>query len=187
MTTTPDEVYKKCCDLSLNFFLIKLSKVPNDTITNESRRGITNLKYAKCRASVLKCEQILDLQKMQFVNDVLSVLWIYRKRSKVTRYKVGQLVFLDRFDSSEKQLEKVCAPGIHYFNSLIAAFFYIVPWAAFEVHRSKVWMQFDDGGSFKAVHINCSNLACYEVRHSFENKDFIHDFLLRLEQEPVKD
>jgi antitoxin component YwqK of YwqJK toxin-antitoxin module len=116
-TYDPDCVYK-----SLNYqnkiYMIILQKLP-DTKTNELRNMIANQEFAKFRASHLKVLKIFNIEIPEIEYD--SCINSTRKNLD---YKKNEIVYPDEFDND---LNRVCTTGIHYFKSIDAAFYYMIP------------------------------------------------------------
>src|SRR5688500_6099539 len=120
----PVYVYKMC-NSNNNYWLVIMKKLPN-TITNESRKYVQDKKYAKFRASELEVIAIINIQDAKTIDTINN---IYRVRNIMGNaisfsniiYKIGCKVKPDRFDFN---LDVICSNGIHYFNSIEAAYFY---------------------------------------------------------------
>lgn len=126
-------VYKLCCDVSTDDqtdkWLVIMKKLP-DTKTNEARNGIVDEKYAKFRANKLMVIHIIDMNnpdlseinpKKYVVNEFMY--WndgFGRVIDKKMRYDVGQIVEPDCYD---EHIDAVCTNGIHYYKSIVAAFY----------------------------------------------------------------
>jgi len=108
-------LFKRCDN-----YLVKL-ELCKDTVTNANRYYVQDLRFAKCRASHLKVLQILDTSSGENVDEIVHT-WQPRtwqaQQNKIIVYKVGSIVYPDSYERDE---DKICAPGIHYFNTLFAA------------------------------------------------------------------
>ena len=108
-------VYKSCN----KEWIVVLQKLP-DTITNEVRSDVKNKLYAKFRANKLIVVDIIyKFDNNRTINQIENSVY----SNKIIVYKKGNIVSAN-FDEN---LNKVCAPGIHYFKSLEAAFYYEIP------------------------------------------------------------
>lgn len=99
--------------LSDNF--IAILKKLDDTITNEDRFGVIFKENAKFRANKLECIQIFskfDPKDTRRIGYSLFSGFIY---------EVGKIILPDNYDEN---IDIICAPGIHYFLSLNATFYY---------------------------------------------------------------
>lgn len=107
----PLAVYKSCHN-----YVVRMLKL-SDTITNESRYGVHNKKFAKFRGSKFLVTHIVDK-----LNPSVAIEQITNSQSsRITTYKINEIVIPDKFDTS---LDRVCTNGIHYFLSIEAAFYY---------------------------------------------------------------
>jgi len=110
----PRYKYKRC-----NQYLLQL-QVTADTKTNEARI-VQDMRFAKYRASQLEVCCIYDTESQEKVNE-LDHWWISGLGAAIhIRYKVGQIAIPDGFDLN---VNKICAEGIHYFNTLLGAYHY---------------------------------------------------------------
>uniref|UniRef100_A0A6C0ECH9 Uncharacterized protein n=1 Tax=viral metagenome TaxID=1070528 RepID=A0A6C0ECH9_9ZZZZ len=103
-------VYKKCKDS-----IVALKKL-KDTITNESRKGIYNPLFAKFRADKLKVIKIVDIVTLESLKCVNNYIY-----DKSIEYKLNKIVEEPDFD---KNLDRICAKGIHYFKTLDPAYYF---------------------------------------------------------------
>ena len=105
-----DLCYKRCGD-----YIVTMKKLP-DTICNESRKGIVDPLHAKFRADkllVVSIEHKLTGNKINRIQNTTyhNQIW----------YEVSKEVSVTDYN---QDLDEVCAPGIHYFLSRDAAFYY---------------------------------------------------------------
>ena len=103
---------------------------------NEDREGVIDPKYAKFRCSKAKVLDIIyfntsyasklvydetlvmtENYKPQFPENTGTSIYCKYK----VHYKVGEIVYPKEYDSNP---ENVCAGGIHYFKSIMAAYWY---------------------------------------------------------------
>jgi len=113
---TANRKYKRC-----NEYLVELELCP-ETKTNEFRSGVVDARFAKFRASQLKTTRILNTQTKKWVDEINHV-WndnMFKFEFPIV-YKVGMIAYPSGFDT---RLNDICAEGIHYFNTLLAAFAY---------------------------------------------------------------
>jgi hypothetical protein len=103
--------YKRCKDCIVELELLRESK------TNESRGYIERDLSAKFRASSIRCNRIYNIKKRKCVNKIEH----HWTTEHPILYQVGCTIYPDKFESD---INLVCAPGIHYFKSLEAAFGY---------------------------------------------------------------
>jgi len=108
--------YKRC-----NHNIVELQST-SSTKTNESRSNVKDSRFAKFRASELMPTRIYDTDQKKFVHQINHRWTSYDKGDQVSIiYRVGAIAIPSGFD---RNLEVVCSRGIHYFQSLLAAFLY---------------------------------------------------------------
>jgi hypothetical protein len=135
-------VFKYCKEYSYinhkyNDTIIILQKL-EDTLTNESRKDVVDEKYAKFRANKLLVVLIFDINDLNIeYESIINILQIK------TIYKKGEIVFPDNFD---KNLNKVCSNGIHYFKTIDAAFYY----SGIQSGYTGIWIRSNDNGQIYA-------------------------------------
>lgn len=127
----PHAKYKRC-----GRHLLELKDAPN-TITNETRTNVKDARFAKFRASRLIPTKIYDLKNDIFIEELY---WSFAGHSIV--YKVDQEAIPHEFDLN---CNNVCVGGVHYFHSLVAAFF-------FAVERLSDDIDFEDNGSIRRIY-----------------------------------
>jgi antitoxin component YwqK of YwqJK toxin-antitoxin module len=133
--------YKSCGE-----YIVSLAKL-NDTITNESRNDIANVSYAKFRGNKFLVTKICH----KFTNE--SIDFIYNTCYKIKLlYKVNEIVEV----KFSKDLNEICAEGIHYFKSKEAAYYYCLNTTNY-TGKFKVW---HDNGQL-AVECNYKNGQLY--------------------------
>src|SRR5947209_6978019 len=108
-----DECVFKSCEYK---WIVVLNMLP-DTLTNENRRGIINKHYAKFRANKLKV--ILIFNKLNPTEMVLKIR-SSNYPMKTIEYIVGEVIFVEDYD---KDINRICASGIHYFRDIECAFY----------------------------------------------------------------
>ena len=105
-----NNVYK-----SANNCVIVLQRTDN-TKTNEERYGVTDKRYAKFRGSEFLVIAIIDKFTGEKRNEVSNSF-----NEKKLLYKKGEIIRPDYF---YEYIDKICAPGIHYFIDHESAFYY---------------------------------------------------------------
>lgn len=118
-STDEKYVFKSCKNqpqTSYHEYIVVMEKL-KDTITNEERKDVFDKSYAKFRANRLNVVAILSVVNLSSVTHVMHS-W---KDSNPVRYEVGKVVECDKFD---EDLNKVCSGGIHYFKTLIPAYYH---------------------------------------------------------------
>lgn len=92
------------------------------TITNEKRDNVHNEDYAKFRANFLKVIKIFNVNDPTKIRtSIENVYEAEDEKSIKLEYKIGSIVEADNFDV---EINNVCSGGIHYFKTLIAAYYY---------------------------------------------------------------
>jgi antitoxin component YwqK of YwqJK toxin-antitoxin module len=91
------------------------------SLTNENRKDIIDINYAKCRADKLLVILIFDIYKPENQFDFIFNRYFDDKCNSEIIYRKGEIVTPDKFDEN---LDKVCSNGIHYFKTIDAAFYY---------------------------------------------------------------
>ena len=133
----PTYVYKLCGTR------IVVLKRRADTQTNESRAGIVDLRRAKYRGSRFDVEQIVDLVDMQpthIAHSDYALGFIY---------EVGKTVEPQLFD---KDLDEVCAHGIHFFIDIETAFYYMGLYRRDKVVLQGIWKSWYPNGRLDCVY-----------------------------------
>jgi antitoxin component YwqK of YwqJK toxin-antitoxin module len=118
-------VFKSC----LKKWIVVLHKL-TDTITNESRSNAKDLMYAKFRANKLLVVCVVNKFTQKSIDNITNSV----HKEKTIIYKKGEIIEVNDFDEN---LENICAPGIHYFKSPEAAFYYEIPNNYFGLY--KLW------------------------------------------------
>jgi len=106
-----DIVYKACGE-----YIVELKRLP-DTVTNESRDGVVDSRYAKFRGNKFFVHSIKHKITNENISEIENTVFI----EKTIKYIVGEEV------STEfcKNLTVICAEGIHFFTSYDAAYNYL--------------------------------------------------------------
>lgn len=89
----------------------------SDTVTNENRKNVVDEKHAKFRADELKVIDIINIKDAQRCTSITNSSGY----GDPLLYEVGKIVKCHEFD---KNINKVCSGGIHYFKTLFAAYCY---------------------------------------------------------------
>ena len=100
---------------SANKCVIVLQRTDN-TKTNEDRDDVTDKRYAKFRGSEFLVIAIIDKFTGEKRNEVSNSF-----NEKILLYKKGEIIRPDYF---YEYIDKICAPGIHYFIDHESAFYY---------------------------------------------------------------
>lgn len=158
-------VYKKCADQHI----VTLQKCP-DTITTEKRSNIVDKNFAKFRANKLKCVDIEDWKTGQKINNIKS---LYDPSFK---YYIGEIIKVDNYDTN---INKICAPGIHYFKTKDAAkYFNISGLEIIPDNYTGKWAQYNDDG-LKLEEANYQNGFLHgEYMWRSENNNFIKTYYI---------
>lgn len=149
-------VFKSCNnsfsnkDPNTRKWLVIMKKVPGVTLTNESRKDVSDRRYAKFRANKLLVIAIINMRqptlRRKFIRNCF-IKFNFGYHSKTTevkmeeirylKYEVGKIVECHEFESDN---EIVCGGGIHYFKSLLPAYYYDII-----IKNGKVLSWFDNG------------------------------------------
>ncbi len=136
-------------------WLIILQKV-SDTLTNESRQ-VTNPMFAKYRANKLLVCEIININTYEIIDSYINIVHfipdyneVFEEINATLEYKKGQIIVPDSYDLD---LNKVCTNGIHYFKTILAAYYFRFPSCLCEYCENKKWLSFDAKGGL----INCNN------------------------------
>ncbi len=108
-----DEYIFKGCD---NYIVVM--KLLEDSVTNESRKSIIDVKYAKHRTNKVKVILIIHKFTLDTVDNVKNS--IYEKKLK---YVVNERIEEKDYDMN---LNNVYSAGIHYFKKIECAFYFTV-------------------------------------------------------------
>lgn len=124
-----DSVYKSCGNN-----IVVLKKLLQ-TRTNEKRKNIHDVRFAKFRADTLQVICIFSktnprIQSISTRNTIFTGIQLL--------YKVGNIMCIDNYDTN---LDEVCTTGIHYFKSVEAAFHCELP----NGYTGELITYYDDG------------------------------------------
>ena len=108
----PEYVYKNCEDM----YVIILKKREN-TITNETRISLINPLHAKYRANTLDVVKVINV--ITLLQTDVTTCSSHNSHNEI-EYRQGITVSTE-FD---KNINRVCSKGIHYFKSIDCAFYY---------------------------------------------------------------
>ena len=127
-------VYKLCLDRY--FVIMNKSNNNNNGIiyTNENRKNIVDVRFAKCRADRLFVMKIIDTYDLKTHESIVN-----RFGNNHTRYTMGKNVYPDKYDKNKKN---ICSHGIHYFKNPLAAFY----WRADYTKREELWIEWSENG-----------------------------------------
>ena len=107
-----DICYKSCGD-----YIVTMKKLP-DTVTNESRKDVVDPLHAKFRADKLLVVNIEHKITGKMIDRIQNTSY----QNKHVWYEVSKEVSAPDY---YQDLDEVCAPGIHYFLSRDAAYYWI--------------------------------------------------------------
>ena len=133
----PSYVFKSCS----RDWIVVLQKLP-DTITNESR-FVVDADCAKFRANKLQVVDIIHKFDQTTRDSICNSVY----EDKQIVYKKGEIIEVEDFD---KNLNEVCAAGIHYYKTMKVAFY-----LELEIVRDGEWScwyrtgQVKSNGSYK--------------------------------------
>lgn len=97
-------------------WLVVMEKL-SSTITNEDRESLKDARFAKFRANELKVVKIINMTKPGFAKTKIRNYY----EDDITIYEVGEIVKPNSYDIYKNE---VCSNGIHYFKTLMPAYFY---------------------------------------------------------------
>jgi hypothetical protein len=124
--------------------LIALELTNLDTITPETNedRVVADSRFAKYRTQFAYVTCIFDIRKKEYVFSVLNL-------PRCVRYQVNHWMLADGFEPNH---DIVCGSGIHYFNTLEAAFFYVE--LEHPVYQEQTEVTFGENGHLVSVREN---------------------------------
>lgn len=105
------------------------------TRTNEGRKDVVDIDHAKFRGDGFMVIRIINLNNPHMTVEQQ----INKGYGIMTIYQVGAVVRPDRYDD---QIDVVCSGGIHYFKTLMTAYYYRPPPARY----TGKWMMWHDNG-----------------------------------------
>jgi len=120
-----DIKYKRC-----GWHIVQMRQL-GETVDNEMRNNIVDSRYAKFRASKLLVLKVYDMRADRFVSGIHHI-W---NGGVSINYNVGETAIPNGF---AEDIHVICDKGIHYFNTLFAAYCY---------HSNDV-LDFYDSGQF---------------------------------------
>ncbi|VBB18994.1 hypothetical protein YASMINEVIRUS_1526, partial [Yasminevirus sp. GU-2018] len=126
----PRYVYKLCSSR----WIVILEKLP-DTLCNEGRSNVIDMKYAKFRADKLLVVMIFEADKPTTKTQTITT----QHKNIKTTYTVGKSVVPDFYDPRPNE---VCSGGIHYFTTVDGAYYYRDPPNGY----SGRWFAWNDAG-----------------------------------------
>ncbi len=103
-------IYKGCGDY------IVVMKLLEDSITNESRKDIININYAKHRTNKVKVILIIHKFTLDAVDNVENSY-----HEKKLKYTTNEIIEEKDYDM---ELNNVCSAGIHYFKTIECSFYF---------------------------------------------------------------
>jgi arsenate reductase-like glutaredoxin family protein len=126
-----DIVYKLCVDYSsknkTKKWLVVMEKIKDsseNTITNEDRKSVKDIDYAKHHANIFKVIKIININKPKLEKKHILVDEYPEKSKDITNvrtvYKVGKKVKQLYYNSQTKLL---CPDRISYFRTLLPAYY----------------------------------------------------------------
>ena len=129
-------------------------KLLNGSKTNEKRNKVSDSNYAKFRCNKAKVIAITDVETGKNIDTDKSV---YNSDFK---YIIGKIVKDNKFD---KNVNKVCSEGIHYFKAKKAA----LSW--FYINVKGYWPE----GEFSSWHTNGNKKCNGFIKNRKKNGKFI--------------
>jgi len=96
-------------------WIVVMQKLP-DSITNETRKDVHDLRYAGFRADRLIVIKIINKFTDDEINEIENTLYTMKK----IKYRVGEVVEAGSFDTC---LDKVMTDGIHYYRTPVPAYY----------------------------------------------------------------
>jgi antitoxin component YwqK of YwqJK toxin-antitoxin module len=152
-----DQFVYKSCESEWIVILRKLK----DTITNENRWDIVNIKFAKFRANKLEVVLIINKNDPTIITKQISNS---NYKSKIT-YKVGEIVIINDYDMN---LSNVCSTGIHYFKTIECAYYFDNEKKC--IGNYKKW--FNDGTLCKQCYYDQNNNLIGDYNEWFDNGNY---------------
>jgi antitoxin component YwqK of YwqJK toxin-antitoxin module len=131
--SNPNIVYKRCGN-----YIVVLKKL-EDTITNETRSNVADPMYAKFRAD--KLETVCIFSKNNPTVQLKSIENTNFREKKL--YIAEQVVSVNNYDFN---MNIVCTRGIHYFKTIIAAFYYNLELGGYTGHHITYY---DNGNKYR--------------------------------------
>ncbi len=139
--------YKRC-----DYYIVELELIETAQ-TNELRSRVIDVRFAKFRGSK---NSLVPRRIYNSKNDQWEKKIVHTCGFRTITYTVGIAAEPDGFDEN---MDVVCGQGIHYFNSLIAAYWYSI------TKQQNEDVEFGDNGDIRRV--------------QYKNSDTVHSFLNR--------
>ena len=130
-------VFKKCKD-KFNEYIVVLIAPETNFLSNESRSGIIDSRFAKFRCNG---PLVLGIMNIKSEQQVQCIQHISPFSAAPIEYRVGTIVFPSSYCVTP---HITCGPGIHYFKSLEAALNYNFASGRVGFHNQG----YDDNGKF---------------------------------------
>lgn len=108
----PDIKWKRC-----DFHIVQLKK-SDCSVTNESRSGVVDYRFAKFRANTLVPVRIYNTKEDKWEQRIL-----HRCGWREIVYQVDKPATPSGFS---EDMDVVCGEGVHFFNTLLAAYWYTI-------------------------------------------------------------
>lgn len=149
-TSDKSYIYKLCSDISFNDqssdrknseikWLVIMKKLTM-TRTNDARFDINDEFYAKFRANELLVVKIINADDPKTTTKFI----INQYKNYKLKYEVGKVVRPNKYDIN---IDNVCSSGIHYFKSLVRAYYYRFPPGDF----TGTWIDWYDNGKLYKI------------------------------------
>lgn len=170
-------VFKLCRDVKAIdksrkwLVILKKPERSNELLTNEKRAGVIDHKCAKFRANGLIVVEIINIHDPKITKKVIVNRYTEQTVKKDTIYEVGKLVKPDVYDEN---IDNVYGGGIHYFETLLPAFYY----RSLPSKYTGEWSVWHDNGQlkFKGYYMNGKRVGqwrgWYENGNEFLNIDY---------------
>jgi hypothetical protein len=123
--------YKWCENCIIELRHPKPEEINFQFYCNEARI-VKNVRFAKYRANAMYVTRIWDCKKETWIDECIHYFFQLGQLMRITTYTINKIVIPHDYLVDEWV---VCAPGIHYFQSLLAAFLY----------GHVTWVMDDDG------------------------------------------
>lgn len=152
----PNIKWKRC-----DGFIIEFEKNINTAVTNEDRNGVRDSRFAKFRAdkNSLIVKRIYNASKSIWEQKILHKCGSFLP----IVYEVGLYATPDGFNSN---INIIRGSGAHFFNSLLAAFF-------FTISKSKDDIEFMETGEIRKVCCSRGTVEQFLTFHGLKNPVFI--------------
>lgn len=144
--------YKKCGN-----YIVKLL-IPGYAVTNEYRSSVHNILRAKHRTNIAIVSDIIHENGFNNPRYVVSTF-----HKKWIKYEIGKVIEIRDFDYN---LNKICAPGIHYFLNFDQAKNYDGSRYSYSGNKTDGLVFFYDG--------NGKNVYTIQFRNGYPQKTFLY-------------